>query len=213
MSRFGVQNVMTDMDPPSPEASARQARELSSTSSADARRRCRSVRRHSCRVQRAAVQLPRPAVAPPRDRGRSARRNVAALRGPRPQAASRTRALDRFCLRWLATCISATAAHASLEDSQTADAIGLWPLGTPRPSPFESTVANETGRRIEEALRVAAGRASRGIAAGGCRGHETGGGCRGLRHHSGSHAPASQPRPRGDRRSSRRMRRPLSWCT
>jgi RNA polymerase sigma factor (sigma-70 family) len=39
-----------------------------------------------------------------------------------------------------------------LEESQTADAIGLWPLGTPRPSPFESTVANETGRRIEEAL-------------------------------------------------------------
>jgi RNA polymerase sigma-70 factor (ECF subfamily) len=39
-----------------------------------------------------------------------------------------------------------------LEDSQTADVIGLWPLGTPRPSPFESTVANETGRRIEEAL-------------------------------------------------------------
>jgi RNA polymerase sigma-70 factor (ECF subfamily) len=39
-----------------------------------------------------------------------------------------------------------------LEDSQTADAIGLWPLGTPRPSPFESTVASETGRRIDEAL-------------------------------------------------------------
>lgn len=39
-----------------------------------------------------------------------------------------------------------------LEDAQTADAIGLWPLGTPRPSPFESTVASETGRRIEEAL-------------------------------------------------------------
>ena len=39
-----------------------------------------------------------------------------------------------------------------LEDSQTADVIGLWPLGTPRPSPFESTVANETGRRIEAAL-------------------------------------------------------------
>ena len=39
-----------------------------------------------------------------------------------------------------------------LEDAQTADVIGLWPLGTPRPSPFESTVANETGRRIEGAL-------------------------------------------------------------
>jgi RNA polymerase sigma-70 factor (ECF subfamily) len=39
-----------------------------------------------------------------------------------------------------------------LEDAQTADAIGLWPLGTPPPSPFESTVANETSRRIEAAL-------------------------------------------------------------
>ncbi len=39
-----------------------------------------------------------------------------------------------------------------LEEAQTADAIGLWPLGTPRPSPFDATVANETGRRIDEAV-------------------------------------------------------------
>ena len=39
-----------------------------------------------------------------------------------------------------------------MEDSQTVDMIGLWPLGTPPPSPFESTVASETGRRIEAAL-------------------------------------------------------------
>lgn len=39
-----------------------------------------------------------------------------------------------------------------LEDSQTVEMIGLWSLGTPRPSPFESTVASETGRRIELAL-------------------------------------------------------------
>ena len=39
-----------------------------------------------------------------------------------------------------------------VEDLQTVDMIGLWPLGTPRPSPFESTVANETARRIEAAL-------------------------------------------------------------
>lgn len=39
-----------------------------------------------------------------------------------------------------------------IEDAQTADAIGLWPLGTPRPSPFDATVANETGRRIEAAI-------------------------------------------------------------
>jgi len=39
-----------------------------------------------------------------------------------------------------------------LEEAQTADAIGLWPLGTPRPSPFDATVANETGRRLDEAI-------------------------------------------------------------
>jgi RNA polymerase sigma-70 factor (ECF subfamily) len=39
-----------------------------------------------------------------------------------------------------------------IEDSQMVDMIGLWPLGTPRPSPFESTVATETGRLIEAAL-------------------------------------------------------------
>lgn len=39
-----------------------------------------------------------------------------------------------------------------IEETQTADAIGLWPLGTPRPSPFDATVANETGKRIEAAI-------------------------------------------------------------
>jgi RNA polymerase sigma-70 factor (ECF subfamily) len=39
-----------------------------------------------------------------------------------------------------------------MEDAQTVDMIGLWPLGIPPPSPFESTVASETGRRIESAL-------------------------------------------------------------
>jgi RNA polymerase sigma-70 factor (ECF subfamily) len=39
-----------------------------------------------------------------------------------------------------------------LEDAHTADAIGLWPLGTPAPSPFDATVASETGRRIEAAI-------------------------------------------------------------
>lgn len=39
-----------------------------------------------------------------------------------------------------------------LEDSQSADAIGLWPLGTPRVSPFDATVAKETGRRLDEAI-------------------------------------------------------------
>ncbi len=39
-----------------------------------------------------------------------------------------------------------------LEDAQSAEAIGLWPLGSPSPSPFDATVANETGRRLDEAI-------------------------------------------------------------
>ena len=39
-----------------------------------------------------------------------------------------------------------------LEDSHSADAIGLWPLGTLQPSPYDATVANETGRRLDEAV-------------------------------------------------------------
>jgi len=40
----------------------------------------------------------------------------------------------------------------SLEDSLGIDMIGLWPLGTPRPSPFDATVANETGQHLDAAL-------------------------------------------------------------
>ena len=39
-----------------------------------------------------------------------------------------------------------------IEDSHTVGTSGLWPSGTPWPSPFEATVANETGQRIEAAL-------------------------------------------------------------
>jgi len=39
-----------------------------------------------------------------------------------------------------------------LEDAYTGDMVGLWPTGTVRPSPFETTVANETERRIEHVL-------------------------------------------------------------
>jgi len=39
-----------------------------------------------------------------------------------------------------------------LEDSHAADLIGLWPSGSPQPTPFEATAAGETGRRVEAAL-------------------------------------------------------------
>lgn len=39
-----------------------------------------------------------------------------------------------------------------LEDSHAAGLIGLWPSGSPGPSPFEVTAANETSRRIEAAV-------------------------------------------------------------
>lgn len=39
-----------------------------------------------------------------------------------------------------------------LEETHAASLIGLWPGGSPRPSPFEETATNETERRIEAAL-------------------------------------------------------------
>lgn len=39
-----------------------------------------------------------------------------------------------------------------LEDSYSVDLLGLWPSGSTQPSPFESTVANETALRVEKAL-------------------------------------------------------------
>ena len=39
-----------------------------------------------------------------------------------------------------------------VEDAHVASLIGLWPCGTPHPSPFESAAATESERRIEAAL-------------------------------------------------------------
>ncbi len=39
-----------------------------------------------------------------------------------------------------------------LEDSHAAGLIGLWPSGSATPSPFDTTAANEAGRRLEAAL-------------------------------------------------------------
>ena len=39
-----------------------------------------------------------------------------------------------------------------LEDSHAVGLIGLWPSGSPQPSPFEVAAAGETGRRLEAAI-------------------------------------------------------------
>ena len=39
-----------------------------------------------------------------------------------------------------------------LEDAHVGDLMGLWPHGSPQPSPFESTVASETGDRLDAAI-------------------------------------------------------------
>ena len=39
-----------------------------------------------------------------------------------------------------------------LEDAHAAGLFGLWPFGSPKPSPFEDAAASETARRIEAAL-------------------------------------------------------------
>lgn len=40
----------------------------------------------------------------------------------------------------------------SIEDEHASALLGLWPSGSPGPSPIESTIARETGERIDEAL-------------------------------------------------------------
>jgi RNA polymerase sigma-70 factor (ECF subfamily) len=40
----------------------------------------------------------------------------------------------------------------AVEDQHAPGLIGLWPGGSPGPSPFEATVARETGERLDEAL-------------------------------------------------------------
>ena len=40
----------------------------------------------------------------------------------------------------------------SIEDGHAPALLGLWPSGSPTPSPFDQTVARETGRRLDEAL-------------------------------------------------------------
>jgi RNA polymerase sigma-70 factor (ECF subfamily) len=39
-----------------------------------------------------------------------------------------------------------------LETGHADDLIGLWPFGSPQPTPFEATAASETERRLEAAL-------------------------------------------------------------
>ena len=40
----------------------------------------------------------------------------------------------------------------SLEDQYAPELIGMWPSGSPGPSPLESTIARETGERLDQAL-------------------------------------------------------------
>jgi RNA polymerase sigma-70 factor (ECF subfamily) len=40
----------------------------------------------------------------------------------------------------------------AIEDHHAPGMIGLWPSGSPGPSPFDTTVARETGERLDEAL-------------------------------------------------------------
>jgi RNA polymerase sigma-70 factor (ECF subfamily) len=40
----------------------------------------------------------------------------------------------------------------AIEDTHAASLIGLWPVATPGPSPFEAAAANEAERRLETAL-------------------------------------------------------------
>lgn len=143
---------MTVMDPPPPEASARQAREcelalVARLRRADAAAFDEIYAAFNPRLFNFLARL-------------SGSREVAEdlleetwLRFVRQGARLRP---DTRLAPWLFTV--ARNLHVSyrrsraLEDSHAAGLLGLWPSGSPSPSPFESAAANETERRLEAAL-------------------------------------------------------------
>ena len=143
---------MTNMDPPSPEASARQAREselalVSRLRDGDPDAFDTVHDAFNTRLFNFLARLSR-------------RREVAEdlLEETWLRLVSRAAQLrpDTQLGPWLFTV--ARNLHVSyrrsrlLEDSYAAGLIGRWPSGSPQPSPFEVAAASETGLRIEAAL-------------------------------------------------------------
>jgi RNA polymerase sigma-70 factor (ECF subfamily) len=143
---------MTDMDPPSPEASARQAREIEldlvarlragDTTAFDA-----VYAAFNTRIFNFLARLSRRRDVAEDLLEETWLRFVDRLPKLRPE----TR-LGPFLFTVARNLYISYCRSRLIEETQSADMIGLWPLGTPRPSPFESTVARETGLRIEAAL-------------------------------------------------------------
>ena len=145
---------MTVVDPPSPEASARQARECELALVAGLRRRDPSAfdEVHAAFNTRLFNFLAR----------LSGSRQVAedlleetwlrlVARAPRLRP-------DTRLAPWLFTVarnlyVSYRRSRV-MEDSHAAGLIGLWPSGSPVPSPYEWTAANEVERRLDTALRA-----------------------------------------------------------
>ena len=143
---------MTDVDPPSPEASARQAREIE----LDLVRRMRAGDAgafdaiHGEFNGRLVNFLAR--LARRRDIAEDLLDETWLRFVDRAHRLKPDTQLGPFLFTVARNLYNSYCRSRLIEEAQTADAIGLWPLGTPRPSPFDATVANETGRRIEEAI-------------------------------------------------------------
>lgn len=154
MSQPGVQSVMTIVDPPSPEASARQAREGELALVARLRRRDGEAfdevhDAFNTRLFNFLVRL-------------SGSRGVAEdlLEETWLRLVARAPHLrpDTRLAPWLFTVarnlyVSYRRSRA-IEDSHAAGLIGLWPSGSPVPSPFDWTAANEIERRLQIALQA-----------------------------------------------------------
>ena len=145
---------MTGMDPPSPEASARQARECELALVARLRDGDTAAfdEIHAAFNARLFNFLARVSGS------REAAEDLLEETWLRFVREARRLRPDTRLAPWLFTV--ARNLHVSyrrsrmLEDSHAAGLIGLWPSGSPVPSPFDATAASEIEQRLDAALRA-----------------------------------------------------------
>jgi len=151
-SQSGVQLVMTTMDPPSPEATARQARQcelelVARLKVADAAAFDVVHAEFNTRLFNFLARLSRRREVAEDLLEETWLRFVDTL----PRLHDDTR-LGPLLFKIARNLHVSYCRSRAIEDHYAPDMIGLWPGGSPSPSPFDATVARETGERLDEAL-------------------------------------------------------------
>ena len=152
MSQSGVKRVMTVMDPPPPEATARQERELELALVA----RLKAADSAAFDVVHAAFNTRLFNFLARLSRRRDVAEDLLEETWLRfvdvlPRLRDDTR-LAPLLFKIARNLHISYCRSRAIEEQHAPGMIGLWPSGSPGPSPFESTVARETGERLDQAL-------------------------------------------------------------